>query len=266
MSSNRPPPLSLDDPNVKLVDAGPQSPIVILLGWVNCKMKHLNNYVDTVYNPLGFTSLALKVPDVNHWVPSKMRLWSERLLVLIEDLGLQSKDRPLILQTFSGNSIAYSHLADLYSHDQRYSASLQNIKGQVFDSSGIHTISVLAAYDALTKEGKWNAISKWLLWLSLKILQCVLVDEVKLNREFQRRMKDNKIRVPTLLFYTPNDDLIPEIAIDRLIEQLKQHGVSVKANRWEDSQHVRHLKTHKEEYKAAVGELVKETCRPKAKL
>lgn len=74
----RPPPLSIKDPNLvkvltetieddlsQYIDAGPHTPVVVLLGWINCSMKHLNSYVDNVWTPLGFSSLALKVPDLN---------------------------------------------------------------------------------------------------------------------------------------------------------------------------------------------------------
>ena len=67
---------------------------------------------------------------------------------------------------------------------------------------------------------------------------------------------------PRLYLFSSKDDVIPYHEVEKHAQQAKDLGLNVRAERFEDSQHVAHARADPERYWSAVKQLWEEAVRP----
>ncbi|XP_069567269.1 uncharacterized protein [Brachyistius frenatus] len=141
--------------------------------------------------------------------------------------------------------VVESELLVHMSENTEYEALTRRIKGQVYDSLVVGTVErmsvgigkVLFPYlENLVKRAS-------LLYFAVFKRQTVDYFNYSINVFY-----NTPVTAPALFFSCDNDPLSDPQTVEKVIEYWQKRGMSVTAQKWEDSTHAGHLKRHPQQY------------------
>lgn len=218
--------------------------LVVLVGWAGSHHRAVKKYA-SLYTGLGLTALAI--------VPSLIDIWStKRSAVLTTDiLKCLPHQTNILLHLFSsGTTVLLPKLTQSLSLAQSNSIK---VKGIVFDSGPTefgHESGINAAqlnYD----QGGFN-------FLVFKIATFTGVMSEKFSGERKRQedaaalQSDTLDGIPQLYLCSEADPVCPLERVEKVIKEQREMGRDVEMKCWKDSQHVKHLAKHPEEYREQI--------------
>ena len=238
-------------------DKDQKQPLVVIIGWGNCKMKQLFKYSE-IFEKQNFTSVCVTTTLVNSLLrfDTAGKRESLELKNVLVNLLQNNSERQVIFYLFSNGALTlYYYIAK----DLNSNVFLgKNIKGTIFDSSPI-----VPNYNSpeIVKQAFISAYRKRNIVVTsagnfIKLFVYVLVTWKKeLEEVFPQLIKLN-ISSPQLVLFSKNDNLAPYDDILKFIQERRSHGFEVSYKLWEKSGHVAHLKHHNEEYVVRVKNFI----------
>lgn len=237
-----------------LGDESPE-PVVFLFGWAGADDKILAKY-SKIYESCGCITVRYTAP----WSyifkdQEKIRPLSRKLLDLIPEMSLE--ENPLFFHMFSNLGTAvYQYMAEEMSNNVEYSSIKQQVKGLIFDSCpGKPTANSFINAMGFVLGGNWlyrRLVPAVLFcFVILKTVFDTLKDRLVGNRpkvHWYDYMKSQTSKIPQLFIYSKVDNCVDSNDIEELAAKRKHDGCFVLLRQYEDSQHVSHLKLHKESY------------------
>ncbi|XP_071686290.1 uncharacterized protein [Rutidosis leptorrhynchoides] len=242
--------------------------IVVVFAWMSSQDKHLKNYVD-LYSSLGWSSLICHSQFLNLFFPDKANMLAFDILnELVKEL--RKRPCPVVFAPFSGGPKACMYKAlqiiDSKCVSQRdlgeYRLVRDCLSGHIFDSAPIDFTSDLgtrfALHPSVLKLSRPPTIAKWIASGISSSLDGLFLSKFESQRAeyWQTLYSTIGIKAPYLIFCSENDDLAPYQTICNFAQRLQSLGGDVKMVKWSSSPHVGHYQHHREEYKAAVTDLL----------
>ncbi|XP_069567268.1 transmembrane protein 53 isoform X1 [Brachyistius frenatus] len=221
---------------------GVHKPVILLLPWLGSRPQAVDKYCE-VYFRSGFDVLVVESEVKEFLWPPLAFDHGKRLLELLESERFIS--RPLLVHAFSIGGFTFSQLLVHMSENTEYEALTRRIKGQVYDSLVVGTVErmsvgigkVLFPYlENLVKRAS-------LLYFAVFKRQTVDYFNYSINVFY-----NTPVTAPALFFSCDNDPLSDPQTVEKVIEYWQKRGMSVTAQKWEDSTHAGHLKRHPQQY------------------
>lgn len=199
--------------------------------------------------------------DVVIFNVDKARPIAEKILDLLLDYSLE--ENPVFFHVFSnGGGVIYRFISDALQDSTRPYSQIQ-IHGCMFDSlPGKRRIHKAA--QAFISNIKANIFIRYAIGLCLMIylfvmrMYLAIFSRGKKWDQFSyfQGMKEDKLFCPQLFLYSTGDKLVPHTDITEIIEFRRSLGVNVQSVQWDDSDHVAHLRKHREAYINACHQFV----------
>ena len=183
--------------------------------------------------------------------PDKLRSTAVKILELIFEFELE--ENPVFFHVFSnGGGSVYRYISEIL--DVNKSELLIKVGGVIFDScpssrSIKNAIRVYTMTQNIT--GIMIYVYGFLLFLYfffISVWGTVTSFFQDHPSDYWQAMKKDPSRCPQLYLYSKADALVSYKSVESIIAYRKSLGVHVESVCWDDSQHVRHLPTHRESY------------------
>ena len=232
-------------------------PLVVILGWNDCKPKHLQKY-SSIFETKGWSTIFLPTKSFNTFFRSGTEVKRIALYIagIIKDQG--KKDQPVFLYAFSnGGCAVYFHLVEaLTTAGGQYYNSV-NVIGSVFDSCPVKpTIESVKRVQISITEHMTNPIVRPIVWYSVGFVLPLLVKTKPVLQRFFDDLGKIPLRCPHLFLYSKVDHLAFCEDVEEHMDAQKAHGVNVFSKCWEDSPHVQHYMKYPQEYLKLLDEFV----------
>lgn len=232
--------------------------MAVLFGWVNSQEKHLSKYA-SMYHARGVDTL-LVLPKAAHVVNPELGMVdaAHRVLRLAEESG----DAPLIIHGFSVGGFLYGQMLRCspsapLAHRRDCPDGVSpdwaaRVAAQVFDSpvdfEGVpHGLSM-----AVFGQGLAQRLTETAIALYLALRADLAAEYVASSTTF----KAMPVRAPALVVYSGEDDIADAGRIEEVMAGWQAGGLRVSGLRMDSSEHVQHLRTNGDVYKAAVNDLL----------
>jgi len=204
----------------------------------------MSNNNDTTHTstPSVTPSSSLMVPVVLHYFSNGGAFLAEKLYQLISsndqkkgfaaagaDNDNDNADLILVADRLAKRGFEVADSAPTFLHDDVYASALEQ---------------------AIPNQPLLLGMSKSLLWLSLKFNR--MLGRESVQNEFWKNMITSNLCKRQAFIYSVADKLTDSKKIDELIETRKERGVEIISVRFDDSDHVLHMRKYPKEY----GELL----------
>ncbi|KAK7098220.1 transmembrane protein 53-like [Littorina saxatilis] len=238
-------------------------PVVVLIGWLNAKRKHLRKYQE-VYWDRGFDVLTMDVTPVHIVRPRAGIKYTHRLLKALQEND-ELSSRQVVVHGFSIGAFIYTQL-QLLLHQQReaprrhqplrrvlqqdddFEADLgERIAGLVMDSPAYMDHMCHGIANSLTH----NPAARKLISRSLLLYLAAFPRSVTHHYQESHRMFHHNT-VPTLILYSPADLISSADTSERYVKEWRAKGYPVSTCKFQDSTHVGHYRDNPEKYVAAL--------------
>ena len=246
---------------IRNIDGKQQSPLVLIIGWANCRQKQVARYSE-IYEKQGCTTISVSSCQLYRCVLFYESLFVDDTKIVIDAMKSQLDvccNRPVFLQSFSIIGLyMYINILHYYyqiakDHGQLF-AKLQkskveiipNIRGFVYDSPVIEPVTVKGFADTLSV-GVTNTTVLSMIGRFTDMVFPYLIQ----NGTYEvcsNLLKRAPILLPQLYLYSKVDHIAPYKDIVEFIEYQKSIGADVKSKMWEDSYHVGHFRKYPKEY------------------
>ena len=232
-------------------------PLVVILGWNDCKSKHLQKY-SNIFEAKGWSTICLPTKSFNTFFRSGTEVKTIGLYLAEVIKNETQKTQPVFLYSFSnGGCAVYFHLAEALSYKAGPYFNSINVVGSIFDSCPVKpTLESVPRVQVSITEHMRNPVLRQIVWYAVGLLLPTLV---KLNPVLQRFFDDlGKIplKCPQLFLFSKADHLAFVDDIEEHMNDRRARGVKVFSKCWEDSPHVQHYMKYPEEYVKLLDEFV----------
>lgn len=223
-------------------------PLLLMLPWLGSRPQSVVKYCD-IYFRTGLDVMVV-TSEVSLFLWPRWGLDEGRKLL---DL-LQSErfvSRPLLVHAFSIGAYTFAQLLVHVSRDaQQYESLTRRIKGQVYDSVVAGSVEHMATGVGKTMFPRFESLVKKasLTYFGLFKSQTLDLYETSLDVFW-----NTPVKAPALFFYCKNDTMSDWKNIDELMEHWRSQGISVTGQKWEESRHAGHLRTHPQEYLSTIN-------------
>ncbi|MQL93797.1 hypothetical protein Taro_026434, partial [Colocasia esculenta] len=251
--------------------------VVVLLGWLGAKQKHLKRYADW-YTSRGFHVVTFTLPlaDIlSYNVGGKAEENVVSLANHLSDWVSEEQGKNLIFHTFSNTGwITYGVILENFKKQDP--TLMEKIKGCIVDSAPVaapdpqvwasgfsaaflkkrsvatkgmlkmYDSSVDAFLDRANEEPKPAVAETALLTLLEKFFEVVL-NLPSVNRRLTDvldMLSSNQPKCPQLYVYSSSDRVIPAKSVESFVEHQRKAGHEVKAYDFVSSPHVDHFRSH----------------------
>ncbi|MCO5607517.1 hypothetical protein L7F22_061714 [Adiantum nelumboides] len=258
--------------------------VVVLLGWLGAKHRHLKKYADW-YTSQGMHAVTFTIPikDVlTLRVEKHVEMLSQKLLEgLREENSNNGREKLVIIQTFSNTGwMTYGALLERLLRSNEGVALVKRIKGCVVDSgpapkndprvwaaglcAALLKKSSVATQLQLDDEHKLPSMKETVLILIFEKLLAGF-----LCIPYVKRRIDNVVLVlsrkqpscPQLYLYSNADTVIPATSVESFIAEQQRAGCLVRACNFDTSPHVDHFRSFPVEYMEQIASFL-ECCLP----
>uniref|UniRef100_A0A1D1XWY2 Transmembrane protein 53 n=1 Tax=Anthurium amnicola TaxID=1678845 RepID=A0A1D1XWY2_9ARAE len=259
--------------------------VVVLLGWLGAKQKHLKRYADW-YTSRGFHVVTFTIPLADILSYNCGRTAEQNIDLLanhLADLVAEEQGKNLIFHTFSNTGwIMYGVILENF---QKQDPSLMGkIKGCIVDSAPVpnpdpqvwasgfsaaflkknsvatkgmlqmNDSSVGAVFNNATVEPKPAAAETALLTI-LEMFFEVVLSLPPVNRRLTGvfdLLSSKQPKCPQLYVYSSSDRVIPAQSVESFIEGQRKAGHEVRAYDFVSSPHVDHFRNHPSIYASQI--------------
>lgn len=242
-------------------------PVVFLLGWGGCQDHHLAKY-SSLYEERGCITVRYTVP-IQYLIQdrSKIEPIACRLVSLLEEMCLQ--ENPVFIHSFSNNgATVYQFIREEMKKRPQVNIQLQ---GVIFDSGpGQRRISSLfRAVHSMTPGPSLLRIatSLWTIFLVFlfniyHFIQSWVVGGAAPAPWCWDYVMQEEVTTPTLFLYSTSDKIVNSEDIEEIAVAKEKAGREVMKVCYEDTEHVAHLRLHRESYVNALVQFI-QLCQQK---
>ncbi|XP_047967230.1 transmembrane protein 53-like [Salvia hispanica] len=272
--------------------------VVVLLGWLGAKQKHLKIYADW-YTMRGFHAITFTFPMsevLRYQVGGKVEHDVELLVDHLADWLEEEHGKNLVFHTFSNTGwLTYGVILEKF---QKKDVDLADkIRGCVVDSapvavpdpqvfasgfsaaflkknsvatkgSGTEPKTGVTIGNRTTIEVKPGMAEAALLLLLEKVFGVVL-NHPSINRrlsDVMRLLTSEQPRCPQLYIYSSADKVIPAGSVESFIEKQRRNGREVRACNFISTPHVDHFRNQPELYSSQLTQFMEDcvlrSCKP----
>ncbi|XP_028390930.1 transmembrane protein 53-like [Dendronephthya gigantea] len=232
-------------------------PLVVILGWNDCKPKHLKKYSD-IFEDKGWSTICLPAKSFNTFFRTGTKVKKLGLYIAEVIKDQTEKDQPVFLYSFSNGGIAvYFHLTEALTTPGGQFYNSFNVVGSVFDSCpNKPTIESIERVQISITEQMKNSVLRSIVWYAVRLFLPFLVKTTPLLHRIFDDLGKLPLKSPQLFLYSKGDYLAYCDDIEEHIEDRKAQGVRVFSKCWDDSLHVQHYIKYPEEYLKLLQEFV----------
>ena len=258
--------------------------VVVLLGWLGSKQKHLKKYADW-YTERGYHVITFTLPMneiMSYQVGGKAEKNVESLVNHLADwLDEEQQQKNLVFHTFSNTGwLTYGAILEKF-HKQD-SSLLGSVKGCIVDSAPVAAAdptvwasgfsaaflkknSVATRGSCEPNMGGINfpepkpAATETALLLVLEKFFGVILNLPKVNRRLADvvdTLSSSQPRCPQLYIYSSADRVIPAGQVETFIGEQRKAGHEVRACNFVSSPHVDHFRSNPELYTAELNQFM----------
>ncbi|XP_014288923.1 uncharacterized protein [Halyomorpha halys] len=223
-------------------------PLVLLFTWMWCEPRHSDKLVD-LYLKKGFDVVvaSYSIPEVIFW----NRGVEKKASILLDFLHQNEAFRPIIYHGFSiGNGLWTSILWHMSQNKDKHAPIVDRIKGQIWDSVTQTTNLVRnTCYVIFPNNRKMGQLLHKIVRAILSVTgHGVLDNTLSMYNRNNAIFNHPPFKIPSLLFCS-KDDIYSELEGNlAAFENWKAAGIQASMKYWENSEHVRHYRLHREEY------------------
>ena len=230
------------------------NPLVLMFPWYDAPDQIVNNYSE-LYKSIGCDVIVTK-STLDLFLRPKYGLEvTKRFLGVVQNI-MNGKKRPLVIHSASIGCYFYSMmLYNLRAHPKLFGDIINNVRAQVFDSPVIGTLNEMAIGVSLMTSS--NVIIQSLIKNTAKSYFFLTKPfTVRMYNELIDTIKYNPLIVPSLLMTSEQDPMATLSAFNEYVDTWKGLGIELTHRVWTNSEHVKHLKYHKEAYTALLYDLL----------
>ncbi|BAF20569.1 uncharacterized protein [Oryza sativa Japonica Group] len=281
----------LPDPKVCGDSHGKSQTVVVLLGWLGSRQKHLKRYADW-YTSRGYHAVTFTLPMsdiVSYNVGGKAEKNVEMLSEHLADWVSEEDGKKIVFHTFSNTGwLCYGVI--LENLQRQDPSAMDKIKGCVVDSAPVavpdsqvwasgfsaaimkkHSVAAKgvkpndARPDVLVVESNKDhpkpAVSEAILLSALEKLFDVVLNYPAINRKLSGVMEllsSKQPKCPQLYIYSSADRVIPAKSVESFVESQRRAGHEVRACDFVSSPHVDHYRSNPELYTSQLTEFMED--------
>ncbi|KAK9869091.1 hypothetical protein WJX84_010096 [Apatococcus fuscideae] len=203
----------------RLIICGPQSSLVVILGWAYAQDKHVKKYAELLRS-LGYSSLRFTCPatDVMSVFERPRIAWAKGLLKELQSDHL-APHRKLIFYSFSnGGMLIYHQMIKLMQTDARFRGVQEAFCGSVFDSAPSY-MHIFAGAEAFTAGmSGLQGLSVKLAYYMVVILAVLLSPLIGFQPVvFWNTCREMRTDKPELYLYSTDEPLCDHQKLESLI-------------------------------------------------
>uniref|UniRef100_A0A1J3H958 Transmembrane protein 53 n=1 Tax=Noccaea caerulescens TaxID=107243 RepID=A0A1J3H958_NOCCA len=254
--------------------SGSSRTVVVLLGWLGSKQKHLKKYADW-YTSRGYHVITFTLPMneiMSYQVGGKAEKNIESLVNHLADWLDEELHKNLVFHTFS-NTGWLTYGAILEKFQKQDSSLMGRVKGCIVDSAPVaaadptvwasgFSAAFLKKNSVATKGAQTNfsepkpAATETALLSVLEKFFAVILNLPKVNRRLADvvdTLSSAQPRCPQLYIYSSADRVIPAVQVESFIVEQRKAGHEVRACNFISSPHVDHFRSNPELYTAELN-------------
>ena len=234
-----------------------KKPHVVILGWNDCKPKHLQKY-SSIFENKGWSTIFLPTKSFNTFFRSGTEVKKIAQYIAGVIKNETKKNQPVFLYAFSnGGCAVYFHLVEALTTAASPHYNSVNVIGSVFDSCPVKpTVESVGRVQKSIMEQMKNPILRSIVWYSVALVLPLLVKTNPVLQRFFDDLGKMPLQCPHLFLYSKADHLALTDDIEEHMDVRKAHGVKVFSKCWDDSPHVQHYLKYPEEYLKLLDEFV----------
>ncbi|CAA7036453.1 unnamed protein product [Microthlaspi erraticum] len=248
--------------------------VVVLLGWLGSKQKHLKKYADW-YTSRGYHVITFTLPMneiMSYQVGGKAEKNIDSLVNHLADWLDEEQQKNLVFHTFS-NTGWLTYGAILEKFQKQDSSLMGRVKGCIVDSAPVaaadptvwasgFSAAFLKKNSVATKGAQTNfsepkpAATETALLSVLEKFFSVILNLPKVNRRLADvldTLSSAQPRCPQLYIYSSADRVIPAVQVESFIVEQRKAGHEVRACNFISSPHVDHFRSNPELYTAELN-------------
>ncbi|KAF7112050.1 hypothetical protein CFC21_111989 [Triticum aestivum] len=249
--------------------------VVVLLGWLGSKQKHLKRYADW-YTSRGFHAVTFTLPMsdiVSYNVGGKAEKNVEMLSEHLGDWVREEDGKKIVFHTFSNTGwLCYGVI--LENLQRQDPSAVEKIKGSIIDSAPVavpdsqvwalgFSAAIMKKHSVATKGAAPNTRSDVIVVESQKDIRPAATEAVLLsalekffdlvlnypavNRRLSGVMEllsSNQPSCPQLYIYSSADRVIPAKSVESFVERQRKAGCEVRSCDFVSSPHVDHYRSN----------------------
>ena len=265
------------------LDSSSSSPqaVVLLLGWWGSKMRHVQKYselyherdcdtVTAIVDPKTITCFDLyMLDDFARQVASDV---AEKVRFIESKNDDKAKKIPVLTHAFSNGGVYPLWRLEVLIERARMNQGAENeashqlsqidqdlllvgdrLQVQLFDSSPCfpHTLSALKAMDHAISNPMIRQVTRIALLVKIFFAQILrlILGTTDRRMDFWKAMKVSRLAPHHAYVYSPSDEICDVELLEELIDAKKQqHNSSVTVQKFDDSDHVQHVRKYPKEY------------------
>ncbi|KAI3929123.1 hypothetical protein MKW92_045683 [Papaver armeniacum] len=242
--------------------------VVVLLGWLGAKQKHLKRYADW-YTSRGFHAITFTFPMaeiLNYQVVGKSDENIELLVNHLADWLEEEEGKNLVFHTFSNTGwLTYGVILEKFQKQDQ--SLIGRIRGCVVDSApaaapdprvwasgfsaaflkkqSVATKSAISGSDSENVAEPRPAVTEAALLVVLEKFFEVVLNLPKINRrllDVMSLLSVEQPKCPQLYIYSSADKVIPAKSVESFIEEQRKSGIEVRACDFVSTPHVDHYR------------------------
>ena len=225
--------------------------LALLVGWAESRQKPLSKFA-AIYTKQGIPCLSMACPVTTMWFTSLGNKLTNLLLTSL-DLATPPHDHPdpinLAMHVFSGGGTAvFPRLLEELAKPYGLLATKIQPKCIVFDS-GPTEFSYkygMRAAKLVYKQGGFNFLTYSASRLVGSTINLFIGSRKR--SELVTALDSPLLNMPQLYLYSTADSVCSSERVEKIMEEQREKGRSVDSYSWDDSEHVRHLVEHPEQY------------------
>ena len=236
-----------------------QRPLVVILGWSDCKMKTLRSPYSAMLEMKNCTTICVTTSLWDNTMRYNTKCRTQAMDVKNEMIQLLAKNenRPVIFYNFCGGLFLYSHI--MKEMDSNTFPG-RNVCGTILDSCPFFpSYDAVTAFKTAFTSSRNNSILTRLLGGILEFYGYIVYATTSTEDDFRHAVENVEVTSPQLFLFSKNDEITSYKRVIDFIKLRKKKGVDVSYKLWDESKHVTHVKYHKEEYEKIVDNFI-ENC------
>lgn len=251
---------------IRNVDKTQQSPLVVIVGWSNSKLRQLEKY-SQIYEDLGCTVLSSRMP-LYRFSMFYDTLFSKDTQNVIDAMTSQrelNKNRKVFFKLFSTpgpamyvNIMNYyfpyitQHFGTVPAYRMGSDETKPNIIGVIFDSATVESGNAQQFANGM-KGNSTGILANTMFDVLGKIVYAYAVRTSKMHNYGPEFIRNIPVLLPQLFLSSKADNIASIESIRNFVSHQKSLGIPLlKSKVWEDSAHVLHFRKYPNEYKDLI--------------
>lgn len=227
--------------------------LAILVGWAESRQKALAKFAP-IYTKLGIPCLTIACPITTMWFTNLGNKLTSNLLTSL-DATTPLSDHPidLVMHIFSGGGTSvFPRLLEELDKPNGLLTTKIRPKCVIFDSgpTAFSYKSGTAAARLVYNQGGFNFLTYSASRLVGSTINLFIGSRKR--SELATALASPLLNIPQLYLYSTVDSVCDSEWVKKVMAEQREKGRTVEQYSWQDSEHVRHLAEHPEQYKELV--------------